>query len=79
MEQKIKKYGLKHEPIIIGKDYLLGGFSNVPQTEIQSNGQWMDFLVEKENQSRNGEEPMSCVSHTILNCVEILIRKLYNK
>ena len=77
MIQKIKNYGLKKEPIIIGKDYLLGGFTEVPKVELQADGQWLSFLPIAENQSRGSVEPSSCVSMTTNNCVEILLERLY--
>ena len=75
MEQK--NYGLKSEPIIIGKDYVLSGFSNVPKDILQPNGQWREFLPVAENQSRGAVEPSSCVPMTVDNCAEILLKRLY--
>jgi len=75
MEQKIKNYGLKldkQKP----EDYIFGA-SPLPYEELQPNGDWTTFLPYKEIQNLNGVEPYACVSFTILNCLEILIKRKY--
>src|SRR3990167_4962175 len=73
----MKNYGL-----IIEKpqkeDYIFGA-SPLPYEELQPDGDWTSFLPYKEIQNLNGIEPYACVSFTILNCVEILIKRKYGK
>lgn len=72
---KTKNYGL----IIKQKDptgYVLGS-GQMPYETLQPDGDWQNYLPEKEVQFQNGVEPFACVSYTILNCVEILIKRKY--
>jgi len=70
------KYGLIIDKIEEG-DYVLGGVSMLPKEELQPDGDWTPFLPKKEVQNLNGIEPYACVAFTILNCVEILIKRKY--
>lgn len=70
----MKNYGLKldkQEP----QDYVFGAV--LPTEILQQDGDWSDHLPVKEFQNLNGVEPYACVSYTLLNCVEILIKRKY--
>lgn len=71
------KYGL-----IIGEqrpeDYRFGASPLTPEI-LQEDGNWEQFLPYKEIQNLNGIEPFACVSFTILNCLEILIKRKYGE
>lgn len=72
-----KNYGLK-----IAKpkpeDYIFGS-SPLLQEILQPDGQWDEFLpTENESQKINMVDGHACVSFGTLNCVEVLLRKLYN-
>jgi len=75
MEQKNKKYGLLIEKPK-EEDYIFGA-SPLTYEELQPDGNWTEFLPYKEIQNLNGIEPFACVSFTILNCLEILIKRKY--
>jgi hypothetical protein len=75
MTTEYKNYGL----IIKQKDptgYVLGS-GQMPYEILQADGDWQNYLPEKEIQFTNGVEPFACVSYTILNCVEMLIKRKY--
>ena len=69
------KYGFKKD-IYKPEDHIFGA-SGTPFEAIQPNGDWSEFLPAKEYQNLNNVEPYACVTFTILNCVEILIKKQY--
>jgi hypothetical protein len=71
------KGGLKLDTPISGKDYILGGFSLVPFESLQPDNNWTDYLPVREYQNLNNIEPFACVTFTILNCIEILIKRKY--
>lgn len=71
----MKHYGLKLS-IRKPEDYILGG-AQVQLAPLQPDGDWTSFLPTKEVQNLNGIEPYACVSFTILNAVEILIKRKY--
>lgn len=77
MEKIKNKYGL-----IIGEqkkeDYVFGA-SPLSLEILQADGNWEKFLPVVENQSTPTIESMACTVFTTLNCVEILIKRLYNK
>ena len=56
--------------------YTFGAELNV--LSIQPNGNWSQYLPAFEAQNRNGLETMNCTSYGTLNCIEILMRKLFN-
>lgn len=58
------------------KDYLFGA---VGGAIINHSGQWVGYLPTKERQNLGLYETFACVSFTTLNCIEILIRKKYNR
>ena len=72
----MKNYGLKIDKIK-PTDYIFG--SALPFEEINTSGDWIEFLPYKERQDLNGIEPYACVSFTILNCLEILVKKQYGE
>jgi len=72
-----KSYGLiidERKPA----DYVLGAFTKLPEEVLQENGDWTDYLPLEEKQNI-GLESMACVTFTILNCVEILIKRKYGE
>jgi len=71
----MKNYGL-HLSIQKKEDYILGG-EQVPLTILQPDGDWTPFLPSKEVQNVNNIEPYACVSFSILNAIEILIKRKY--
>ncbi len=71
---QIKNYGLKLD-IPDSRDYIFG--ATLPFTEVQSDGNWEAYLPEREFQNLFGVDPQACVSYTVLNCVETLIKKKY--
>ena len=72
----MKKYGLIIDKPEIGKDYVLGGFGGLPKEILCLDKDWTFWLPKKELQAEKFETWM-CVTFTILNCLEILIRKQY--
>ena len=75
--KKLKNYGFRIDKIK-PQDYIFGSLlSPVPFEEINPSGDWTSDLPVTELQKLNGIEPFSCVSHTILTCCEILIKKKY--
>lgn len=74
-----KNYGLLIDPIIIGKDFVLGSYGSLDGEIYQPDGQWDDFLPQDEFQNLNGVEPYACVSYSTLNCIEILIRRQFGE
>src|SRR3990167_265905 len=75
--KKLKNYGYK--PNVPKKEnYVFGSiFSPVPFEEINPSGDWTSDLPVTEAQNLNLIEPYACVTFTILNCIEILIKKKY--
>ena len=72
-----RNYGLKidkQKP----EDYVFGS-SPVPFEIINESGDWTEFLPKKEAQNLNGIEPYACVSFSVLNCIEMLIKKQYRE
>src|SRR3990167_1685604 len=78
-KKKIKNYGLKIDTPK-PEDYRFWSIiSPVPFEILQPNGDWTDFLPKREAQNLNGIEPYACVSFTILNSIEALIKRKYNE
>jgi len=74
MKQQTKiNYGFK-PPVITPDNYVLGG-GNVPQTVLQPNSDWTDYLPEKEKQYINFET-YNCVSFGTLSAIEALMFRL---
>ena len=75
-ENTTKNYGLKFDEIK-PEDWKFG--SNLPVEVLQEDGDWTSFLPMKEFQNLNNVEPYACVTFTVLNCIEILIRQQYGE
>ena len=60
------------------KDYIFGA-QKLPDTVLQENADWREYLPKEESQVAKGRETYACVVFTILNCIEILHRRLYNE
>ena len=75
----MKNTGLKLEPIVPDKDYILGGYGSLGGAVLQQDGQWDAYLPDNEVQSTADFESYACVAFATLNCVEILARKIYGK
>ena len=74
--KKLKQYGYKPDAPK-KENYVFGSIlSPVPFEEINPSGDWTADLPIPELQNK-GFETWSCVTHTVLNCVEILIKKKY--
>lgn len=58
------------------RDYIFGA-ADCDKQILQEDGQWKSYLPVSELQSENGLETMSCVSQSLLNCVEILLKRKY--
>ncbi len=56
------------------EDYVFGG-GQVSGEIINPSGNWKPYLPVKELQNLNNIEVFACVSFTILNCIEILLKK----
>ena len=71
---KQRQYGFISEPK--GTDFIFGA-GKIPEVVLQPNGDWTDFLTTKEFQAPYNFETYACVTFTILNCIEILIKRQY--
>lgn len=58
--------------------YVFGSTGNLPMDVLQPDVDWRPFLPVKEYQNLNNVEPFACVSFTVLNAIEILIRRKYD-
>lgn len=76
-KQKHKNFGLRIDPIVIEKDYVLGSFGSLGGDVLQPSGQWFDYLPKDEVQNLNGIEPFACVTFSTFNALETLIRRLF--
>lgn len=71
----MNKYGLifdKPSP-----EHYVFGSSSLPFEILQSDGDWQPYLPTKEYQNKQGTESYACVVFTLLNCIEILIKRKY--
>jgi hypothetical protein len=76
--QSTTRYGLVIDPIVIGQDYILGGYGSLGGTVLQADGQWTDWLPDNESQvNKSGFDPIYCASEGTTNALEILTRRLY--
>ena len=73
-----KNVGFIDEPLA-PEDYVLGSQSKLPVLILQENQDWTAHLPEKELQAARGFEPSACVAYTLLNCAEILVKKIYKE
>lgn len=71
-------YGFKKD-VIVPEDYIFGGLTKIPKENLQPDKDWTPYLPMKEYQNLFGVETFACVTFTILNCVETLIKKKYNE
>jgi hypothetical protein len=69
------KYGLKLD--VPSPEHWVFGSSEMPYEVLQADGDWSNYLVVKERQDLNNVEPYACVVYTLLNCIEILIKRKY--
>lgn len=77
IKNKKRNYGLildQPKP----EDYVLGA-SPLALEILQEDKDWTPFLPDKEFQNLNGIEPYACVTFTLLNCIEILIKRQYGE
>ncbi len=58
-------------------NYVLGGFSKVPKIILQENGQWDDYLVEREIQNVDGVETSNCTGFAISTIIEMIMKRKY--
>lgn len=72
----MKNYGFI-PPEITDDNYVLGGFSKLKGTPINPTGQWLNWLPDKEVQSKNGIETYNCTAYGTLSALEILFRYKY--
>lgn len=72
----MRNYGYKPD-IQKPEDYVLGGITKLPREILQADKDWTPFLGVKEYQNLNQIEPFACVSFSVLNCAEILIKRKY--
>ena len=75
IKKKVVKYGLKLD--VPAPEHWVFGSSEMPYEVLQSDGDWSNYLVVKEIQNLNRVEPYACVVFTLLNCLEILIKRKY--
>lgn len=71
----MNKYGLKFDTP--DPKHWVFGASPIPYEPLQEDGDWTNYLPVKEFQNLNGIEPYACVIFTMLNCIEILIKRKY--
>jgi hypothetical protein len=75
--KKLQNHGFMADPIN-EQDFKLGQLKLKAEV-LQPDGQWDAFLPVKEYQRKNGLETYACVSYGTLNCIEILMKRLYNE
>jgi len=74
----IKNYGFIPDEIK-PEDYVFGGFSKIKEVGVlQRDGQWSEYLPEKEIQHNKGFDSMNCTNYGTLNCIEALLKKIYD-
>ena len=67
------------KPILDSTQYIMGATLSLPKDILQADGQWGAYLPTEERQQQNNIETYNCTSFATLNCVEILINKIYGK
>ena len=72
----MKNYGLKYDQPD-SSHWVFGG-GNVPMEVLQPDKNWRNFLPKHEIQNQ-GIETYACVTFTLLNCLEILIKRQYGE
>lgn len=73
----MNRYGLIFD--VPSPDHYVLGSSPLPFTVLQPDGDWQNYLPVREFQSRDGIETYACVVYTLLNCLEILIKRKYGE
>jgi len=76
-KETIQDHGFRPD-IIEPEHYILGG-KQIPEEILQKDGQWDEYLPEEELQQRNGLEVMNCVAYGTLNCIEVLMLRLFGR
>ena len=76
--ENIKNFGFQ-EPEINPEDYIFLGASKIPDEIIKSDGQWLDIVIEKEWQAKNGVETFNCTSFGTASALEIINKFKYQK
>ncbi len=74
----VKNYGFVPDKIEVEKDYVFGSYGNLGGTEWQPDGQWIAYTPVGESQLNFGFDPQGCVSFGTLNCVETLLRRMFD-
>lgn len=59
------------------KDYNFG-YVDTPKEVLQPDGQWIEYLPEDETQRGNRVDPMACVSFSMNNCIEMLMKRKWD-
>lgn len=72
----MKNYGFV-PPIFEDNHFVLGGVNSLVKVVLQSDGQWDNYLPEKEIQNINGVETYNCTSFGTCNIFEMLFKKVY--
>lgn len=76
----LRENSLKIPTIDIGKDWVFGTTLSAPKVVHRPDGQWDEWLVEKEAQDARGFDPLSCASYGTHNAgIEILAKFLFGK
>lgn len=70
-------YGFKADPIVFGKDFVLGGYGSLGGEILREDGDWSDFVPVDEIQKLSNGDPQACTIFGTLNCVETLIDAKY--
>lgn len=66
----LKNTGIIIQDKIAEEDFIAGGVSGIEYKEINPSGNWTDFLPHEEVQKNRYMDSMSCVSYSLLNCLE---------
>lgn len=61
------------------EDYVFGAVTGIADygTPVNPSGQWDRYLPDSELQRKNGVETYSCVTFSLLNCIETLFKAAY--
>lgn len=70
----MENYGLLEQYDIIAKDWRSGGVSGAVKDVLRADGQYLDFLPDKEIQKGVLFDTKACVTFSALNCLEIIQR-----
>jgi hypothetical protein len=67
------------EPEDNPEDYIFGATTKIPDEILRANGQYLDVIIEKEWQKKNGVETMGCTFFGTNNATEIIIKAKYGE